>query len=85
MGYNLWYRVYHYHFCLTNTFSSTCVGEIIHLNILGRSIVILSSAKAVKELLGKRGAIYSERLHVVREHPSQLIHSLLTVDKQGLC
>ncbi|EJD54680.1 cytochrome P450 [Auricularia subglabra TFB-10046 SS5] len=36
-------------------------GDVVYLNVVGRSIVILSSFKAVSELLGKRAAIYSDR------------------------
>ena len=36
---------------------------MLHLNILGQSIVILNSVKAAVNLLDKRGTIYSDRPH----------------------
>ncbi|KAI0720862.1 cytochrome P450 [Fomitopsis betulina] len=36
-------------------------GDVMHLSVLGKSLVILSSREAVTELLEKRGAIYSDR------------------------
>ncbi|KAH8104105.1 cytochrome P450 [Cristinia sonorae] len=36
-------------------------GDIIHLNVLGQSIVVLSSLEAINDLLEKRSAIYSSR------------------------
>ena len=37
------------------------VGDIYHLSVLGKPFIVLSSAKAMMELLDKRGAIYSDR------------------------
>ena len=43
----------------------TCIvlqgSDVLHLNILGQSIVILNSVKAAVNLLDKRGTIYSDR------------------------
>ncbi|KZV85441.1 cytochrome P450 [Exidia glandulosa HHB12029] len=36
-------------------------GDVIYLNVLGRSLVILSSFQAVTDLLSKRASIYSDR------------------------
>ncbi|TFY52251.1 hypothetical protein EVJ58_g10121 [Rhodofomes roseus] len=36
-------------------------GDVMHVNVMGRSFVILSSLKAIDDLLEKRGAIYSDR------------------------
>ena len=36
-------------------------GEIVSVKILGQVIVILNSPKAAKDLLEKRGNIYSDR------------------------
>lgn len=36
-------------------------GDIIHLNMFGKSIIILNSYKATKELLQQRSAIYNDR------------------------
>ncbi|KAI5831512.1 cytochrome P450 [Schizophyllum commune Tattone D] len=36
-------------------------SDVLHLNILGQSIVILNSVKAAVNLLDKRGTIYSDR------------------------
>ncbi|KAL0949356.1 hypothetical protein HGRIS_009425 [Hohenbuehelia grisea] len=36
-------------------------GDVVYVNILGQSIVILDSVKAAEDLLEKRGLIYSDR------------------------
>ncbi|KAF7327105.1 Cytochrome P450 [Mycena kentingensis (nom. inval.)] len=36
-------------------------SDIIHLNVAGKSVLVLCSAKATEELLEKRAAIYSDR------------------------
>ncbi|THH27405.1 hypothetical protein EUX98_g6781 [Antrodiella citrinella] len=36
-------------------------GDIIHLNVLGQNIIVLSSLEAINDLLEKRSAIYSSR------------------------
>ena len=36
-------------------------GDIIHLSIIGKPMIILNSAKAARDLLQVRGAIYSDR------------------------
>ncbi|KAH9925304.1 cytochrome P450 [Fomitopsis serialis] len=36
-------------------------GDVIHVSVLGRSFIVLSSREAISELLEKRGAIYSDR------------------------
>ncbi|KAF8180009.1 hypothetical protein K438DRAFT_1207141 [Mycena galopus ATCC 62051] len=36
-------------------------GPVMHLNVLGRSLIILDSHEAAVDLLDKRGSIYSDR------------------------
>jgi len=36
-------------------------GDVMHLSVIGQSFIILSSRKAIDDLLEKRGAIYSDR------------------------
>ena len=36
-------------------------GDIISLHIFGKAIVVLNTTKATKDLLDKRGDIYSDR------------------------
>lgn len=36
-------------------------GDVVYLNALGRSIVVLNSQKAAADLLGRRGRVYSDR------------------------
>ncbi|CCM06173.1 uncharacterized protein FIBRA_08415 [Fibroporia radiculosa] len=36
-------------------------GDIMHLSVLGRSIIVLSSPKTISDLLDKRSTIYSDR------------------------
>ncbi|KAF8891391.1 cytochrome P450, partial [Infundibulicybe gibba] len=40
-------------------------GDVVQLNIFGKSLVLLNSRKAAYELLVKRGAIYSDRPRLV--------------------
>ncbi|KZP10610.1 cytochrome P450 [Athelia psychrophila] len=42
-----------------------CKSDIIYLNVLGTSIVILNSSEAINDLLEKRSAIYSSRPRMV--------------------
>lgn len=36
-------------------------GDVMHLDVLGKSIIVLSSKAAVSDLLDKRSATYSDR------------------------
>jgi hypothetical protein len=36
-------------------------GEVIHLEVLGRTMINLDSYRAAVDLLDKRGSIYSDR------------------------
>ncbi|GBE82771.1 Multifunctional cytochrome P450 monooxygenase af510 [Sparassis crispa] len=40
-------------------------GDIVHLSMLGRSTILLSSPTAIHELLKNRSAIYSDRPHTI--------------------
>ncbi|KAI0007179.1 cytochrome P450 [Xylariaceae sp. FL0662B] len=40
-------------------------GSIMHLNLLGQPVIILSTMKAVQDLLAKRGSTYSDRPRLV--------------------
>ncbi|PPQ88179.1 hypothetical protein CVT25_005144 [Psilocybe cyanescens] len=42
-------------------------GNIMHIDILGKSHIIINSAKIAKELLDKRSSIYSNRPHFIYE------------------
>ncbi|TDL26036.1 cytochrome P450 [Rickenella mellea] len=44
---------------------SKTYGDVLHLSIFGRSLVILNSWKTVNDLLDKRSAIYSDRPRLV--------------------
>jgi len=41
--------------------SSILLGDVVHLEVLGKHIIILSSPEACDDLLVKRGATYSDR------------------------
>jgi hypothetical protein len=43
-------------------------GDIVYTEALGKGIVILGSAEAVNDLLECKGAIYSDRPHMVMTH-----------------
>ncbi|KAF8815498.1 putative monooxygenase [Phlegmacium glaucopus] len=47
-------------------------GDIMHVDIFGKSFVIVNSSKIAKDLLEKRSAIYSDRPHLVMA--GELIH-----------
>ncbi|TFY57775.1 hypothetical protein EVJ58_g6821 [Rhodofomes roseus] len=49
------------HTWLTFTRWAQQYGDVMHVNVMGRSFIILSSLKAIDDLLEKRGAIYSDR------------------------
>ena len=38
------------------------LGDVLHLSVLGKSIVVLNTEEAAFELLDKRSAIYSDRI-----------------------
>ena len=40
---------------------NVAIGDVIHLDLLGKCIIILNSMEAATELLEKRGAKYSDR------------------------
>ncbi|KAF5379921.1 hypothetical protein D9757_007237 [Collybiopsis confluens] len=40
-------------------------GDVVHLTAMGQSIIVLNSAKAIYDLLDRRGNIYSDRARVV--------------------
>jgi hypothetical protein len=40
-------------------------GPVVHLDMLGQPIILLSTVKAAYELLSKRGATYSDRPRLV--------------------
>ena len=43
----------------TNAF--LLLGDVVHLNILGRSVILLNSAESTTDLLENRTTIYSDR------------------------
>ncbi|KZT07386.1 cytochrome P450 [Laetiporus sulphureus 93-53] len=40
-------------------------GDIIHLDVLGRPVIIINSAEVARDLLDKRSSVYSDRPHLV--------------------
>lgn len=36
-------------------------GDVIHLRVLGRDIIVLNSVQAATDLFDKRGGLYSDR------------------------
>lgn len=55
------------------------VGDVIYLKPFGKSVIILSSFKACKDLLDKRGAIYSDRPRLVMMSELCVYYSLLPI------
>jgi hypothetical protein len=48
------------------TFFGTIDSDIVHANSLGTHVIVLNSAKALRELFEKRSSIYSDRYGNVR-------------------
>lgn len=72
MGENLWYVLIFLSrdlsFCLMDDHWSdigTLTGDVNYLEVLGQSLVVLNSYTACKDLLEKRGGIYSSRPRLV--------------------
>ena len=40
---------------------TTIIGDVVYLNVLGQSIVVLGSMQAARDLLDKRSSNYSDR------------------------
>ncbi|KAI0082010.1 cytochrome P450 [Panus rudis PR-1116 ss-1] len=59
------------------------VGDIMHFRALGRSIVVLSSLQAVKDLLDLRAAIYSDRPYLRMFEISEAPDYILTIAPYG--
>ena len=47
--------------CHTVPFNMCSAGGILSFHVFGQVIIVLNSAKATKDLLEKRGEIYSDR------------------------
>ena len=41
------------------------VGDMVFVRVFGMNVLFLNSYEAVNELLHKRGALYSDRAHLV--------------------
>ena len=41
------------------------LGDVIHLRVLGRDIIVLNSVQAATDLFDKRGGLYSDRPNFV--------------------
>lgn len=44
-------------------------GNIIHLNVLGKPIIVVNSAKIAQDLMDKKSSIYSDRPILVSIFP----------------
>ena len=64
------------------TFFGTIDSDIVHANALGTHIIVLNSAKAVRELFEKRSSIYSDRYGSARVRRSSEV-MLTGRDLQG--
>lgn len=50
---------------------SKTYGPVIHLNMAGQHVIVLTSSRAAHDLLAKRGATFSDRPHFVVSLPGQ--------------
>ena len=55
------YGTYLLNVLLSLVLTSMILGDVVHLQLLGRSIIVLNSVQAAIDLLDKRGANYSDR------------------------
>ena len=55
------------------------LGDVVHLSLLGKDIVVLGSLKAARDLLDKRSGSYSNRL------TSVMVQLCVDVSVRGLC
>lgn len=52
-------------------------GPIVHVNMLGQPVIILSTSDVAHELLAKRGAIFSDRPRLfVKLYCPHLVHAI---------
>ena len=51
------------HYCVYD--HGLVIGDVIHVDVLGKPILIVNSAQIAKELLDKRSSIYSDRPRLV--------------------
>ncbi|KAI0061732.1 cytochrome P450 [Artomyces pyxidatus] len=58
-------------------------GEIMSMTVLGKVIIVLNSSKAVRELLDKRGPVYSDRPVVPFTEMSGVAHWDLSIMRYG--
>ncbi len=65
LKYAEWGRQYGRYSSKHITWCSFLQGDVIYLNAVGQSIIVLNSAKAVFALLDQRGGIYSDRPRLV--------------------
>lgn len=54
------YGTFIHEMCLS-LITVTLAGDVMHVTILGQSMVILHSLQAARDLLDKRSSIYSDR------------------------
>ena len=44
---------------------TSALGGIIYLNVLGKSMIVINDLKVARDLMDKRGSIYSDRPRLV--------------------
>ena len=49
----------------TKGVKSSLEGDVVYLHVVGRPLLILNSAKVMRDLLDKRGASFSDRPRIV--------------------
>ena len=62
--------------CFAEKNVSVCAGDIVYLNVLGQSILLLGSQQATSDLMDKRSANNSCRLHLPMLVDLSVIRSL---------
>ena len=48
-----------------NAFPNVSTGDLIYMDIMGQSVVVINSLKIANDLLDKRSNIYSDRPKIV--------------------
>lgn len=54
-----------YIFCIDDSLKINPIGDVVYVETMGQSIVVLGSDQAASDLLEKRSAIYSDRPRIL--------------------
>lgn len=61
-GQDIWYSSLFYELPV---YTDERTGDVIHMRVMGHSVVVLMSVQAISDLLDKRSSIYSDRIRSI--------------------